>query len=103
QLHGTRRRYQAMDIGDFGAQSTRDNLISAAAAFQMDTSKAMAIIDSIQDTVEENWRECMAAQGVDEATMQRYARCFTRLDESSDEWQMPGEPGESGGWGAVPR
>jgi serine/threonine-protein kinase HipA len=89
RLHATARRYQAMNIGDHGAESTAENLLSAAAAFQIEHVRAQEIIDEVQTLVIENWRNCMSNRGLDELAIELLSPCFAPIPQSFDEIDTP--------------
>lgn len=90
QRHGTVRRYQAMNIGDHGAEPTVQNLLSAAPAFQIGQARAREIIDEVQTLVLQEWREALHRRGVEEAAMDLLEPCFAALHETFDELSIPG-------------
>jgi hypothetical protein len=72
----TRRRRQAMSIGTFGDQSTRENLVSAVAQFDLGVAEAHQIIDEIMDVVDTKWRGCLSDRDVSERDIEALSGCF---------------------------
>lgn len=85
RLHGTRRRYQGMIIGDHGAETTIENLLSAAGAFDLDQRQAQEIIEEIQTQVLDHWSVCLQEQGLDERSQAVLAPCFEPLAASFED------------------
>ena len=79
RLHATMRRYQAMNIGDRGAEAAVENLLSAAGAFEIELARAREIVDGVQTTVLESWRGCLQGRGLDEQALELLAPCFGPL------------------------
>jgi len=74
--HTTREKSQALSIGDEGGLSTRANLMSSHAQFDLDAAKARAIIDEVKEAIAARWRAVFSARGVDEDDLHRLASCF---------------------------
>ena len=81
RVHQTRRRYQALGIGDAGALVTRENLVSSCESFDLRPRDATAIIDQVQATVATNWRACLQEQGATGEEMDALSACFAPLIE----------------------
>lgn len=75
-LPTTRRRMQAMAIGARGAESTRENLLSAIDAFELGLSEAESIINAVKDTVSTGWKRAFADRKVVARDAAALARCF---------------------------
>lgn len=84
QPSNTRRRFLALNIGEFGALAVRRNLLSSVEAFQLTPAEANFIIDDVQRTVSNRWRETFAQRQVSRQDMQRIEGCFDTTFFESD-------------------
>lgn len=84
RLHQTQRRYQAMNIGDQGAEASVENLLTSAIAFDLDVARAAQIIRDMQATVQAGWRSALQGRGVDRMAIELLSPCFRELPQSFD-------------------
>lgn len=68
--------YLSMSIGPQGRLARLDNLLSAAATFNLKPGEAEDLIHHMQQTVASNWRHVMGSIGFDEATLEMLAPSF---------------------------
>ena len=76
QASATRRRVQALLVGEQGAESRRSNILSAAAAYGLSAKAATSLIDQVGQTVADHWRACLASRGIDKAAINKMASSF---------------------------
>ncbi len=76
QPGNTRRRYLALAIGEYGALAVRENLLSSCESFRLRRSQANAIIDDVQRTVRQRWREFCNRRGVPQQAQTQLQACF---------------------------
>lgn len=88
RAHATARRYQALNIGDRGAEPTIENLLSAAGAFDIELARAQEIVDEVQTLVLENWKGCLRGRGLDEPAIDLLSTCFRPLLDSFDDLEL---------------
>lgn len=79
RVHGTQRRYQAMNIGDGGAETTVQNILSSADAFGLSQQDARALLEDVQAKVSAHWRQCLMERAVPESAIELLAPCFAAL------------------------
>lgn len=79
RLHGTRRRHQALGIGQYGHEATVANLLSACDAFDLSEAEATRLIDQVESTVQDHWRRVLLEHGLERAAVDELAPCFERL------------------------
>ncbi len=79
RLHATRRRYQAMNIGEDGAETTVQNILSSASAFGLSHEDAKALLHDVQSKVLAHWKDCLAQRAVPQEAMELLAPCFEPL------------------------
>ncbi len=84
QPSNTRRRFLALSVGEFGALAVRRNLLSSVEAFQLTLAEANAVIDDVQQTVRNRWRDIFAQRGVSRQDVQRIEGCFDTTFFESD-------------------
>jgi serine/threonine-protein kinase HipA len=72
----TRRRHLSLVIGDYGSLAVRENLLSAAEAFQLTQQHANDVINEIQQTVRAQWRTRLADRHVNKNDIDKIAGCF---------------------------
>ena len=72
----TRRKQQALQIGGEGAESTRENLMSACDQFDLTHPQASEIIDAVKGKIATQWRAKFAARAVSEEDTEIMAACF---------------------------
>jgi serine/threonine-protein kinase HipA len=72
----TRRKLQALPIGIKGADSTRENLVSACDQFDLTHSQAAEIIDDVQAKIATQWQAKFAARAVSQENTAVMAACF---------------------------
>jgi serine/threonine-protein kinase HipA len=85
RLHGTTRRYQALNIGDAGAEPSVANLVSSCDAFKISEGDARRIIDDVETAVQENWRRVLLEHDIERTAVDELARCFEPLPEGDGE------------------
>jgi len=76
RLHGTVRRYQALNIGDSGALPSVANILSSCEAFRIPPAEAVRIIEEIEAVVQENWRSCLLEHDLEREAVDELAACF---------------------------
>lgn len=76
QPSGTRRRMQALLVGDEGAESTRANILSVAGAYGLSAKVAGAQIDEVKEAVSSQWRTCLANNGIGKVAIGKLASSF---------------------------
>lgn len=76
QPGNTRRRYLALAIGEHGALAVRENLLSSCEHLRLSRSRANAIIDEVQQTVRQRWREFFGERGVSKRVEGELQACF---------------------------
>jgi serine/threonine-protein kinase HipA len=73
---GTRKRYLALVIGEYGAIATRENLLSSAEVFHLSRADANQLIDEVQQTIRAHWRTAVAARDISATDVEQIAACF---------------------------
>jgi serine/threonine-protein kinase HipA len=73
---GTRKRYLALVIGEYGALAIRENLLSSAEVFQLTSAEANQMIHEVQQIVRKEWAAKLAARGVSNADIKMVSSCF---------------------------
>lgn len=79
RVHATHRRYQAMNIGDDGAETTVRNILSSASDFGLTQDDANMLLQEVQGKVSAHWRECLLARGVPRSSLALLEPCFKPL------------------------
>ncbi len=72
-------RQQALGVGDFGAWSTRENMLSGASSFDLDEASANAVIDEVEQSALDQWAQCCRDQGLPSATVAMLSGCVQRI------------------------
>lgn len=85
QRSATFRREHAMELGNGSSTATRENLLADCAAFGIASVEANAIIDSVQQTVRDNWRRFFAAEGLTHDVVEELGRGFCYLPNDMQE------------------
>jgi serine/threonine-protein kinase HipA len=75
RLTGARPRL-ALNIGEFGGQASKQNLLSECERFGLSTSDADQIIESLRAIVKFNWEKCLIANGVSNIHIAKIACAF---------------------------
>ena len=96
----TRARRQALAIGGDGDESTRVNLLSAVAQFELTTQEAAEIIDEIKGIVDSQWRAHFTARRVTKRDAELLSGCFNH--EYFESGGRAGSRGRSALEGAPP-
>jgi serine/threonine-protein kinase HipA len=91
-LRPPRIRQQALGVGDLGAWSTRENMLSAAASFDLDATSAIAVIDEVEKAAIDQWAQSCRDQGMSEATVSALAVCVQRIPDSHLDNDATGAP-----------
>ena len=76
QVSGTRRRVQALLVGDQGAESRRSNILSAVGAYGLSAKAAGILLDQVRQTVADHWRACLANRGIGKAAIGKLVSSF---------------------------
>ncbi len=84
-LHPPRIRQQALGVGDHGAWSTRENMLSSAASFDLDGSTANALIDQVEEAALDQWEQCCRESGLTRSSIASLAKCVQRIPETHRE------------------
>lgn len=88
-LPTTRRRQQALLIGDEGAEATRRNLLSGCDQFDLSQSQAEKIIDDVKQKLIRQWKAKFAARKISQHDTKIMAACF---DHEFFESGRPSDP-----------
>jgi hypothetical protein len=75
RLTGARPRL-ALNIGEFGGQASKQNLLSECERFGLSTSDADQIIESLRAIVKFNWEKCLIVNGVSNIHIAKIACAF---------------------------
>jgi serine/threonine-protein kinase HipA len=76
QPSGTRRRMQALLVGEQGADATRANILSAAGAYGLSAKAAGVLVDEVREAIAGHWRTCLANNGIAKAAIGKLASSF---------------------------
>jgi len=66
----------ALNVGEYGAYATKENLLSECSRFGLTTSDASQIIETLRSTVKSNWEKCLVSNGVSNVFIERIAPAF---------------------------
>ena len=88
-LHPPRIRQQALGVGDQGAWSTRENMLSSAASFDLDGTTANALIDEVEEAALDQWEQCCREHGLAPSAIAALAKCVQRIPETHREEDGP--------------
>ncbi|MEB0033226.1 type II toxin-antitoxin system HipA family toxin [Undibacterium sp. RTI2.1] len=72
---GVRSRL-ALNLGEFGGEASKENLLSECDRFGLSTFDASRIIESLRTTVKSNWEKCLIANGVSNTHIERISPAF---------------------------
>ncbi|WP_431287378.1 type II toxin-antitoxin system HipA family toxin [Roseateles chitinivorans] len=81
-LRPPRLRQQALGVGDLGAWSTRENMLSAATSFDLDEASASAVINEVEEAAIDQWTQSCRDQGLSAAAVSALAACVQRIPDS---------------------
>lgn len=81
-LHPPRIRQQALGVGDHGAWSTRENMLSSAASFDLDVTTANALIDQVEAAALDQWEQCCREHGLTRSAVASLAKCVQRIPDT---------------------
>jgi len=82
--HNTERRYQALAIGDEGHAATRENILSNCTAFGLHREQAMQILEFVEATVQQQWRQRLSDVGLTDQQIDEWSVCFKPLPDTFD-------------------
>lgn len=82
RLHGTTRRFQALEVGGEGSLASVANLLSSAERFKISEADARSIIDEVQQVVASKWQDCLSNRGMTSAEIELLSSCFQELPRS---------------------
>ena len=74
--------YLSMKIGDYGKETTLDNLISQCGHFGITSDDATYIFTNMIDIVSDSWRNIFADFSVSDDDMEEFAYTFSRWERS---------------------
>ncbi|WP_067276049.1 type II toxin-antitoxin system HipA family toxin [Mitsuaria sp. 7] len=75
-------RQQALGVGDLGAWSTRENMLSAATSFDLDEASAGAVIHEVEEAALDQWTQSCRDHGLSAASVSALAPCVQRIPDS---------------------
>ena len=78
-IHGTTRRFQALGIGENGAEPTAHNILSDCTAFDLTYQEAARILKEIQEQAQDEWKMCLVKQGLSASAIDKLAQCVESL------------------------
>ncbi len=77
--HSTLRRFQAMTLGGAESLGTRENLLADSTKFGLSPAEAEAIVKEVELGVALHWHDCLRAQGLSAAAIDRLKPCFSGI------------------------
>lgn len=82
--HATRRREHALAIGQDGFVATRRNVLSDCAVFGLSPTRALALVDEVDATVQARWTQVLRDEGLSDEQLSDWAGCFSPLAQALD-------------------